>query len=174
MAKMKFTYKGIHQLKRVYSQFFGLLCIVSFTAVAIFWWLGITLVPESERSPYFLSDPRSTLICFGFGFLLVAWGIGSLLLNLHPIVWIEEEGVRISCFLILKVFIPWSNIFDLGSGHPPKGYTLVRTHKITPFHSLYGWFYSYSLYPSFLIPPWIEDREVLIREIQRRIDRKKP
>jgi hypothetical protein len=80
-----------------------------------------------------------------------------------------EQGLQISAFIFLRVQILWSEIVNIGAGMPPEGYVLVRCRKITPFHRVYGWFYSQTFYPSFLIEKDISDRDELIHEIRRRI-----
>lgn len=64
----------------------------------------------------------------------------------------------------------WEDIIDV---RPIRwslaGDTLVRARRISPVHRLYGWMYSHSLFPSFVIGRDIEQREELLAEIERRI-----
>jgi hypothetical protein len=92
-----------------------------------------------------------------------------MFINFLPTIWMTEQGVQISAFIFLRVQILWSEIVDIGAGMPPEGYVLVRCRKITLFHRVYGWFYSQTFYPSFLIEKDISDRDELIHEIRRRI-----
>jgi hypothetical protein len=48
------------------------------------------------------------------------------------------------------------------------GHDLVRAKRITPFHITYGWLYSRSLCPSFIIRKNIEDHDILISRLAKR------
>jgi len=104
-------------------------------------------------------------------FLIVTGTVCSTLINYLPTVWVHEKGLIISAYLFLKIHIPWPSIVDIEAGKRPRGYILVRARRITPFHRIYGWLYSRTFYPSFLIGKGINDRDNLIREIKRRIQR---
>ncbi len=169
-----YNYTGIHKLRKLASQFFGVIGIAGFTAFALLLWSGISAVELENTNANPLYDARFTFLCLGLWSLFFAWLVGASLLNLLPTVWIDEQGLQISAFIFLKIKIPWNYVLDIGQGHPPKGYVLVRTKGITLFHRFYGWLYSFSLYPSFLIGPGIENRERLISEIRRRAIKKFP
>ena len=163
-----YSYHGIEKIKMYFLQFIGLLGILFFTAFAFIFWIGIFYVKPENMNANLLDDARLTFLCLGLWCLGVAWVTGSSMINFLPSIWTDDEGVTISAFIFLKLKVNWENIIDVGQGHPPRGYTLVRTRRLTIFHSFYGWLYSYSLYPSFLIGPGINDPQGLIGEIRRR------
>lgn len=169
MERMKkFSYQGFPRIKIVISQFFGALGLLFFTSFTIFSIVvGLANIPNSANS--ILDDPRVTPICFMTFFLIVTGAICSTLINYLPTVWLDEKGLIITAYLFFKIRIPWSSIVDIGAGNPPRGYILVRARRITPFHRVYGWLYSRTFYPSFLIGKGINDRDNLVREIQQRI-----
>jgi hypothetical protein len=110
----------------------------------------------------------STLGCLSIWILLIGIWVGSGLINSYPTVWIGEDYLQISVFLIGRATIAWADVIDVGEGRTPWGFVLVRTRRITVFHRLYGWQYSRTLRPSFLIGPQIQDFTELVREIGRR------
>ena len=161
---MKFEYRGIHKLKNIYMHIGGIFAILFFTAVAVFFWIGSTQIPVSEPNLGFLDNPQYTPICFGVWFIVFSWACGSMFLNFNPTVWTDERGLTITVFLFFKTFIPWSDLID--SREIMFGYVLVRARKITPFHRMFGWIYSQTFSPAFLIGPGIDDRETLLRQIR--------
>lgn len=165
----RYSYQGIEKIKVLISEFAGILGFVFSTSAAIYILFGIYSVPKSSVQTTLLNNPKVTLICFAFWFLIVGWTISIALLNLMPTIWINEYGLYISSNLFFKIKIPWSNIIDIGSGNPPFSYTLVRARKITIYHRIYGWLYSRTLYPSFLIGKSISGRDELITYIKLRL-----
>lgn len=91
------------------------------------------------------------------------------MINTFPTVWIGDQGLAISAFLFRRVDVPWFDVIDVGAGRVLFGHTLVRARRITPFHRVYGWLYSRTSYPSFLIGRNIENHDELLREIGKRI-----
>lgn len=165
----RYSYQGISRIKVFFSKLSGLLGITFSTIVAIFTFVGIRFVPTANGSVTILNSPKVTLICFALWWLIFGWSVSLVLINLLPTLWVNENGLFISAYLFLKIQIPWSSIIDIGAGNPPFGYILVRTRKITIFHRIYGWLYSRTLHPSFLIGKGIKDRDELISEISQRI-----
>lgn len=164
----KYSYQGFHRIKIAISQFLGVLGLLFFTLFTIFFVArGLSNIPNSANS--ILDDPRLTLLCFMTLFLITTWTVSSTLINFLPVVWLNETGLIISAYLFFKIRIPWSSIVDIEAGNPPRGYILVRARRITPFHRVYGWLYSRTFYPSFLIGKGINDRDSLIKEIKQRI-----
>ena len=164
----KFSYHGFFKLKIIFSQIMGTIGIVFFSAIAFFLLFSTNRVEHpSTLDP--MHDPRVTLICFATWFLIISWGLGSMFINYYPTIWLSENGLRISVFFFFHTSIPWSNIIDIGKGHPPYGTILVRAQKITIFHRIFGWFYSSNFHPCFLIGKKIEKRDELIQEIRNKI-----
>lgn len=167
----RYSYQGIQQAKILFSKASGALGILLFTAFTLVLLSGVSLVREGGNPSTIFNDPGVTLLCLAFWFLLVAWSVGLTLINFLPTVWTTEEGLQISAFIFFRIRILWSDIIDIGVGKPPRGYILVRARQITPFHRIYGWLYSRTIYPSFLIGEGIKDRDILIMEIKQRIRR---
>jgi hypothetical protein len=165
----KYSYKGFERIKITVSQSFGLLGLLFFTTFTIFSIIvGWSSAPNNKT--LLQDDPRITLLCFMTVFLVITGTLCSTLINQLPTIWTSEVGLLISAYLFFRIRIPWSSIIDIGTGKPPRGYLLVRTRRITPFHRIYGWLYSRTFYPSFLIGS-ITDRDNLIGEIKRRIQK---
>jgi len=165
----KYSYQGAQLLKKVVSQLAGCIGILFFSVFALFLLAAIPSLEMSKSTPI-LNDPGVTLFCFAGWFLFIAWIIGSIFINFLPNIWINEDGLQISVFIFFRVRILWGELVDIGAGTPPKDCVLVRTQKITLFHRLYGWLYSRTFYPSFLIGNNISDRDGLVNEIKRRIN----
>jgi hypothetical protein len=108
------------------------------------------------------------LSCLSLWALFVLGLVGMGLMNSYPTVWIADDYLEISAFVFARVRIAWSDIIDVGAGKVPWGFVLVRAKRITVFHRWYGWQYSRTLLPSFMIGPQIEAHDELIREIRRR------
>jgi hypothetical protein len=154
-----FTYEGAARLGVILTQVGGTVSIVFWTLVA-----GSALLLSLQVDPPYWGASCFVIWILGFG-----WAIGLTLVNVYPTVWIEDQGLVISAFLFQRVMIPWTEIVDVGAGHVPFGSILVRARRITPFHRVYGWLYSRTLLPSFLIGRDIQDRDELLREIKKRI-----
>lgn len=131
-------------------------------ALLLFWGTGIV---EAPATPNLLQDPRVTLVCVGIWVLVIGWALSILLINASPTVWAGEDGIVISAFLVFKIFVPWEELVDIKGIR--FGHFLVRTKRITFFHRIYGWIYSHSLYPSFMIRRDIAERDKLISEIKQ-------
>lgn len=126
---------------------------------------GILVMAFVENVPSDNPSGMGTLGCLALWSLLIGWIVGLGLINVYPTIWTDEERLVISAFLWARIEIPWAEILDVGAGRVPFGHTLVRARHITPFHRLYGWIYSRTLYPSFVINRRIQDREELLAEI---------
>ena len=167
----KYSYQGIDRFKIIFSQFTGVVGIVIFTAFACFLLYGIRTVQIYTSNPTLLEDPWVSLACFALICLIIAWILGLIFINYMPTIWVDDKGLEISMFLFFRIQIPWSDIIDVRIRRFPNGSALVSARKITPFHRIYGWLYSHTFYPSFLIGKGINDRDNLIREIRQRIQR---
>ena len=115
------------------------------------------------------NSPISSIACFAIWFLLIGWTVGLTMINVYPTVWVSDEHLTISAFLFARVTVPWTEIIDVGAGHGPFGHILVRARHITPFHRVYGWMYSRTLYPSFVVGRGIQEREELLGQIKERV-----
>jgi hypothetical protein len=165
----KFYYHGIHKLRVIISQIAGVIGILIFNSVAFLFLYALIKFPNNGMNTSLLNDPRITIFCLFVFFLLGPWLLGLTFINYLPTIWIVNEGLIISFLFIFRILIKWDGIVDVGKGQLPMGYTLVRTRKITSFHRIYGWMYSHSFYPSFIIGRGINDREILVNEIQTRM-----
>jgi hypothetical protein len=163
----KFSYEGIHYLRVIMSQFAGIVCILFFTAFMGIFVFGFTKmrVPSDVSV---IDDPRITVICFILSFLVVSWVIGFTFINFYPTIWLNDDGIKISAFIFFKFYIPWNEVIDIRQVNF-WGLSLVRVKKITFFHRLYSWYYSYSLYPGFVIGNGIGNRVILIEEIKKKV-----
>lgn len=166
---IRHSYPGFQKIKVLYAQVVGVLGFIISTLGAVFTLVGIWFVPRQSNSTFILDDPRVTLICLTVWILFIGWSVSFAFINLLPTIWMEEDGLQISAYLFFRIRIPWATIVDIGTGFPPKGYLLVRARRITLFHRVYGWLYSRTLYPGFLIERHITDWDNLIKEISRRI-----
>lgn len=167
----KFSYNGFHRIRVIASQLTGVLAILIFTGLAGFLLYAMTKVPTYRHDIGLLENPKVTLICLVLYFVIIAWTFGLIFINFLPTIWVSNDGLVISAFIIFRILIRWEDIVDIGAGRVSAGYVLVRTRRITPLHRVFGWIYSRTFYPSFLIGKGITDRDNLIREIQQRIQR---
>jgi len=162
-----YSYTGINKIKQLITYIVGVFSIVTLTGIFIFLIFGITTIPESEKNINPFLDARMTLICIGLWCLMGGWVIGFIFINYLPNVWASDEGLFISFFIFSKKFIAWRDVIDIGFGNPPNGYLLIRTKKITKFHIIYGWKYSYTLHPSFLIHESLINKRELLTLIRK-------
>jgi hypothetical protein len=167
----EFSYNGFHRIRVISSQLTGGLAILIFTGLAGFLLYAMTKMPTNEPDIGLLENPKVTLVCLVIYFMIIAWAIGLTFINFLPTIWVKNEGLEISVFLFFRILILWEDIVDIGAGRVSASYVLVRTRRITPLHRIYGWLYSRTSYPSFLIGKNISGRENLIRVIQQRIHR---
>lgn len=163
------SYQGIHKIKVLLLQLTGGFGFIISTFVCVFTLVGVGVITQQNNPTPILNDPRLTLICLAVWILVVGWSISFILVNYLPTIWTDEDSIQISAYIFFRIRIPWSSIMDIGSGNPPKGYLLVRARRVTIFHRAYGWLYSQTLHPSFLIESEITDRDKLIKEITQRI-----
>ena len=158
----EFTYRGIARLGVVFLQATGAIAILLVTLGA--GWLVAAAI--RFRAPQY-----DTVGCLVLWMLLIGWTVGLAQINVFPTVWVDNYGLTISAFFYKRVAIPWSDVIDVGAGRVPFGHTLIRARRITPFHRIYGWLYSLSLHPGFLIRRDIENCDELLYEIKRRSHR---
>ncbi len=151
----QYTYPGGRQLL---AQVSGVAAIAAMTLVAA----GIVAVGIQTNSPVW------SIACLAIWFLLIGWTVGLTMINVYPTVWVSDEHLTISAFLFVRVNVPWTGIIDVGAGHVPFGHILVRARHITPFHRVYGWMCSRTLYPSFVVGRGIQEREELLGQIKER------
>lgn len=159
----KYGYEGFTASGIVMSQAAGLMALVLAVLLSVAFPVHIVLTEGIGH----ISDV-TMLICIPSWLLLVLGTVGMGLINAYPVIWIGDDYLEISAFIFARVRIVWSDIVDVGAGRVPGGFVLVRARRITVFHRLYGWLYSRTLLPSFLIGPRIENHDELVREIRRR------
>ena len=151
----KHSYVGNGQAAVTFTHAGGVVAVVISTLLAIAT-IAIGCLTDS---------PPLSAGCFSLWFLMVGWLLGLGLMNVYPTIWVGDEYLVISMFVFVRVAVAWTEIIDVGAGHVPFGHTLVRARHITPVHRLYGWLYSRTLHPSFIVGRWIQDRDELLREI---------
>ncbi len=161
----EYNYEGAARLGVTFLEMGGAAAILSVTLGV--GWLIIMAVQVGPSS-------YEVVGCMGAWTLLFGWLIGLTLINSAPTIRTSDEGLFISTFIFGRVKIPWAEIIDVGAGHVPFGHTLIRARHITPFHRIYGWLYSRTLFPSFIIQRDIQDREELLREIRRKTTMRTP
>jgi hypothetical protein len=166
----KFSYNPSVRLGILIQQLIGVLGLLISTGIAILLFWGTENV-EAPSNLNIINDPRSTLVCFGIWSLVIGWVTSLGLINAYPTIWLDESGISISAFLFFKIHIRWTDVVDINIGRVRFGHDLVRVRRITIFHRIYGWLYTNTIYPSFIIRKDIEERENLIREVQQKIQR---
>lgn len=167
----EFSYHGFYRLRVIASKLTGVLAIFIFTGTVVLLMYGMNKMPTTGPEQNILENPKVTLLCLIIYLLAIAWIFGLFFINFFPTVWISEKGLIISGFLFFRFLVRWDDVVDIGAGQTPAGYFLVRARHITPFHRIYGWLYSRTFHPSFLIGKGISDRDILIGEIKRRIQK---
>lgn len=165
----KYSYHGLNKLGVIASQVTGVMAIGLFTVCSFFLIFGMIKIEEIEMNDSILENPKFTLLCLVLFFTTIAWGFGLTFINYLPTIWIGNEGLVISAFVFLKIHISWEDIIDIKPGKVNGNLVLVRSKRITPFHIIYGWLYSSTFFPSFLIGQKIQNREQLIHEIRQHI-----
>lgn len=161
-AMREFGYTGIAGAGVLLRQLAGVVSIIMGTSVAVL----MVVLSISQFGLY--HGAIWTFVCTAVWALLAGWIVGFVLINFHPTVYVGDDGLAISYFG-RRIRIPWDDIVDVGAGFVPIRHTLVRARRITPWHRLYGWLYSFSLLPAFVIGRDIENYDELLHEIRRRV-----
>jgi hypothetical protein len=90
---------------------------------------------------------------------------------------VVNEGLLIE-FLGKDLFVPWDKVKEI---KPPFGFFrsyrnlkniyVVLTDALTPFHRLFGLLYGLSVKPAFIIFPSISEYELLIKTINKHVEK---
>lgn len=160
---MEHKYRGYAGVGVIVGRVVGILVISIFTGVGAFIPIQAAVVkgPSLALNVSFL----------GIWFILLGWMIGLGLINQNPSVWLTPDYLVITAFPFGKVKIPWPDVEKVTVRHMPFELVVIQARRITFFHRLYGWLYSWSCAPSFIIRPEIENYAELISEIRRRAGR---
>lgn len=120
----QYHYRGVQRFGIGLLQLSGLVTISFTTLFAA--WLIFAMFQVNPSAP-------ETVFCLCIWSIVLGWTLGLAMVNILPIVWIDDAGLFIS-----------------------------------PFHRVYGWLYSRTFFPSFVISKGIEDYEQLVQEFKRR------
>jgi hypothetical protein len=163
-----YSYRPIARIGILIYQTSGVLLILVTVACAIFllWHIRVIAVPLNAS---LLENPRVSLVCLAIWCIMIGFYVGMFFINYLPKIWINEQGVTISAYIFFRIFIPWAEIIDIKPALRFYRPCLVRARRISLFHRIYGWMYSHSFYPSFIISRDLIDRDELINEIRLRI-----
>ena len=167
-----FKYHSFLKLKQVFMQLLGMLAILIFNSVAILLIYGVRKAVSLEPGVGFMDNPRIPFYGLALGFIFISWVAGGAFSTFLPTISVDDNGIQLSAFLILKVRIPWSSIIDVTQVHIGMGtirtkYTVVMAKKITLFHYLTGWMYTRTFKPAFLIHEDIDNYKYLVETIRR-------
>src|SRR5512139_913839 len=92
-----FTYTGLARYIAVFTQ----------TVVGIFM-VGTTMFALLFSVFAIMAGPSRWGVILIFAWMLiVAWGVGLTLINAFPSVWLDEDGLAISAFIVGRIRIPW-------------------------------------------------------------------
>ena len=166
----KFDYKFPFKFGVALLQLGGSALFIIVLLIALFMISQINNVEYDEGNDFILNDPRFTLVCLSLWVLLVGCFVCIILINSFTTILLEESGITITAFLFAKIFIPWSDIVRIEVGRVRFGNDLVQARRNTPFHIFYGWLYSRTLHPSFIIGKNINDHDVLIKAVSENIN----
>lgn len=164
----KYSYTGFHRLRVITSQLTGVLAILIFNGFSGFLLYAMNKVPIDKPDKGLLENPGSTLICLIVYFAVISWLFGLTFINFLPTIWVVDEGLVISSFFILRILIHWEDIVDIDERRVSRGFILVRTRQITPLHRIYGWLYTRTFFPSFVIGNDISRRDELLTIIEQK------
>lgn len=167
-----FKYHGLIKLKQVFMQLSGILAILTFNSIAFSLIYGVRKFVPVEPGVGFMDNPRIPFYGLALGFILISWVVGGAFSTFLPTIGLDDNGIQLSAFLILKVRIPWRLIIDvipiyIGMGTIRTKYTLVMAKKITLFHCYAGWMYARTFKPGFLIHEDIDNYRHLVETIQK-------
>lgn len=147
---------------------FGKMVVIAFKSAGVL----AALIGTLMMIPFVIGQIRDGMVypvfCYVIAFTLIGWAVALIFFNFYPEVIVDEQGIQIS-FMFSWARILWQDVIDCGVGHPPIGATLVRARKVTPIHILYGWMFSYSFFPAFLIGRTIDDRDDLLKQINHHL-----
>jgi hypothetical protein len=90
----------------------------------------------------------------------------------------DNQGLLVE-FLWIKLRVGWNQIKQVKPAFPfawlvvkQKASMIVLTNALTPFHRIFGLLYGFTLLPSFVIHPTINDFDLLIAKINSHVKRK--
>lgn len=165
LVMREYMYTGTARVNVFFSQLVGIIGLLFCLVLA-----GTLMILPILTKPTVLTDGTIwTFVCLGLWFLVIGGSTCLGLINAYPTIWLDDNGLSLSVLIFGRVFVPWRDVIDIGTGHVPFGNVLVRARRITPLHRIYGWLYSRSLFPSFIIGRDIEGRDELVHEIRQRI-----
>ncbi len=149
------------------AQAFCVLVGLGMTYIALEFARLLILALTTSRDPV----KELAVIWFPLAFLLVLGSSAMALFNAYPTVWISDDELVLSVFVLGKKRIPWHDVLAVRELRPwPARYTVVSARRITSAHRLVGWSYGRTMRPSFVIWTSIANYEELCREIRARAD----
>jgi hypothetical protein len=166
LVPRKYSYPGFRYL---FSRFIAVVGVLFIIGIGLILILSSFFLPISRSPSSYLDDPRITLICFGSWSIIIGYFTGGIIINFFPTVWINDEGITISHFVIFKAFIPWNEVtYVFVRERWFYHYTMVLAKRITLFHKIVAWGYFHTSDPGFAIGDDIENQPELIRTIRNR------
>ncbi len=157
-AMKVFAYTGLTRYGAVVTQIMVGVFMAGMTMFALLFSVFVILAGPSRWG---------LLLTFAW-MLVIAWSVGPTLINAFPTVWLDENGLMISAFIVRRIQIPWHDVVAIVPSLTPFGDVVVQTRRITPFHRLIGLIYARKALPSFMIRANIENHDELLWEIGRR------
>lgn len=157
-----YSYTGLAQARIRFGQVAGWAMIVISTMLAI----GILVVAV-------MANGIEAVLKVGWlalWFVAIGWSVGAVLVNACPTVWIDDNHLTISVFLLEKTEVRWRHVLGIRPLRFPFRGVAVQARRITLLHSLIGWMYLRSFQPCFLIRPEIKGYEELLHSIQEKIE----
>jgi hypothetical protein len=165
----EYTYSGENQRDSKLWQLAGFLAFIGISPVFLVTSISIFLVPLSSYPETSWNSVRLSLFFWTFLSFLLGFSIGSFFINYYPTIWTDNDAIYISYFVLLRIKIPWNEILDIKLVSSNPRTLLVRTRRITPWHIYYGFYYSQSCKPSFLIKGSIDNFDELTQVIKSNI-----
>lgn len=98
---------------------------------------------------------------------IFSWLLGLSCINLHPTIWLSEEGIAISHNLFWRIFVPWKDVVAVRVQDASVG-AIVLVKRLTLFHYGYG-LVALSFRPAFWIARDVRNHDLLLRQIKKHI-----
>lgn len=100
--------------------------------------------------------------------VVLAWAFFLFSAYFYTGITSDQEGLH-TTFLWMRLTVPWEDVIDQMPLYRlpfPKKVWVIRTRSLTPFHRLYGLFYTFSFHPGLVYSAGIAHFE----ELHQRVD----
>lgn len=162
-----YQYTGLRRLGIFFSQIAGIFAIIFFNIIGFGILILAAISDKVSVGLDFLHSPMTTILCLSLGMFGFSWLFGSFFINHSPTIWVKDEGIVISYYIVFRRFIPWTGILGvIDHRWLFTNRTLVIAKRISLYHRIISFVYYLRREPCFEIGNDIEERGKLVTTIR--------